>query len=292
MKTKTTSDKIKGVISDLAEFKTNILEKRILGNHSNNNIGELYEKVHLSYSPVFVLSTGRCGTALLDKILNSHDKVKAFHNPYPELGFHSNLAYDAWVANKSLDKLVVDSARYELIRDNYILGKQYIETNNRITFFAFQLAQLFPKAKFIHLVRNPNSFIESGLNRNWFQSGKLTEESRLIKPVDGWRNENQAEKIWWLWNETNRFIHEFKEATPASRVLTVKAEDLFSKAETTKSVFSFIGHESISDQQIEKLIKTKTNKSKKITKKPIGISEDQLNSETLNIYYPDLNKNN
>ncbi|MDZ7690395.1 MAG: hypothetical protein U5K69_04470 [Balneolaceae bacterium] len=106
---------------------------------------------------------------------------------------------------------IVDAARYEQIRNAWLLDKKYIETNNRITFFCYALSELFPKSQFIHLVRQPEAFITSGLARDWYSNSVLHDEGR-IKPTD---NElQQVEKIAWLWNETNHFIEQFKREIP------------------------------------------------------------------------------
>jgi hypothetical protein len=291
MKTTTLGEKIKGVVKDFLNFKNNIQEQRILGNYSSQEITELYDKVHQDYAPVFVLSTGRCGTKLLDEILNSHPSVKSFHNPKPELSYHSQKSFES--IQKSEQQLTegIDMARYELVRDTFVLGKQYVETNNRITFFAYQLAELFPKAKFIHLIREPKAFIKSGINRNWFESGKLSEESRLIRPLEGWNAEDQIEKIWWLWNETNSFIDQFKSQLDPERKLTILAEDMFSEAEIANQVYSFIGVSRVSNSEVMKFLSKKVNRSSGNSKQlSIQLSSKQLDSDMISKYYPTLKK--
>ena len=47
--------------------------------------------------PVFVLSTGRCGTELLTLMFNATSDVACFHSPKPELLLASKHAYEVGV---------------------------------------------------------------------------------------------------------------------------------------------------------------------------------------------------
>jgi len=229
------------------------------------NYKDLYDKIHHNYQPCFVLSTGRCGTKLLTKILNVHPKVQTYHSPDPELIFHSRIAYDNFIKQIPFDKLTVDASRYELIKATYLRNKQYVETNNRITFFAFELYKLFPNAKFIHLIRNPESFVRSGVSRKWYSGYHPYDEGR-IQPVneflDQWKNFELARKVAWLWNETNSFIESFKKSIPITSVLLMKSEDLFTNINSVNAVFKFLNLTPISNRRISGLLKKPVNKQK------------------------------
>ena len=54
---------------------------------------------------------------------------------------------------------MIDISRYEYIRKAFLLEKHYVETNNGITFFAHQLAQLSQVCKIAWLWNETNSFI-------------------------------------------------------------------------------------------------------------------------------------
>jgi hypothetical protein len=246
------------------DFFTQLQIRKKLNDYAQkNDITLLYGKVHREFDPVFVLSTGRCGTAFLTQLLKADKTYVAFHEPEPEFFFHTQVAFKEHNSNPEKIAAMFDVARYELIRNTFISGKKYIETNNRITFFAFQIAELYPNAKFIHLVRNPESFIKSGLGRNWYSGKSLYDEGRITSEnFEYWNSLSQIEKIGWLWNETNQFAEDFKLKFP-NRVLTVTAEDLFTKTETQQSVFKFICAEIPSESTLKKFNK-KTNEGKKI----------------------------
>ena len=134
------------LISGLTEFKAD----------------DIYPMVHDSEAITFVLSTGRCGTKLLNNIFESHGECIPFHKPIPELLHFNRYAYENHKSkNEELTKMI-DIARYEYIRKTILLGKRYVETNSNITFFAYQLANLFPKSKCINVIREPVKFVQSG----------------------------------------------------------------------------------------------------------------------------------
>ena len=266
-------------------FLTKLANQRILHNKLKVPVNEMYSKVHGEAAPVFVLSTGRAGTKLLTNVLGKASSFYVAHSAYPELNYFSGLAY-LTNQDKSQDiKQVIDAARYEIIRDNFILNKTYIETNNRVTFFAPQLAELYPKAKFIHLKREAYQFIESGLARNWYANEKLFDEGRIKPATDTipWNQYSQLQKIAWLWAETNGFISSFFKTIDDSRTLSIRSENLYCDPETTKSIFRFCGGEALDTNTIKRIIKTPVNtqnKKRALEKEDHKIIDDLLNSLT------------
>lgn len=242
------------------------------------DVTNLYEKVHAEAAPCFVLSTGRCGTKLLTNILQTNSGIDAQHVPTPELTYYSEFAYKNAETKSETISRIIDAARYEQIRDAFLLDKKFVETNHRITFFGHALAGLFPNARFVHLVRKPEEFITSGLARNWYSGGNLHDEGR-IAPED--QQLNQAQKIAWLWNETNAFIEDFKQEISEDRVHTVRSEELFRSVQATIKIFHFLELESPSKTKIKQIIRKPVNKQSKTQ-----IPDDAVTSELLERFAP------
>lgn len=245
------------------DFFSRLKTRKKLNDYAlKNDITQLYNLVHQEYEPIFVLSTGRCGTAFLTHLLHSNKSIEALHEPEPEFFYHTILAHKEYPTNTEKVKAVFDVARYELIRNVFINEKKYVETNNRVTFFANQIAELYPKSKFIHLVRNPESFIKSGLGRNWYSGNSLYDEGRITNDADSWKSFSQIEKIAWLWNETNSFAEEFKNTISKDRFLFLKAEDLFKNTAHQLSVFDFVGVSKPSVTKLKRITAIKVNEGK------------------------------
>lgn len=192
---------------------------------------------------VFVLSTGRSGTLLITKILEKSPHLRVEHNPKPALEFASSVVHRDNL-NIQAQEIAVLASRFDLFfLDTFLRDRVYVETNNRITFFAPAIAKMLPNSKFIHLVRDPADFVRSGMRRGYYQEG-LTQHQRL----DGskhppWESFSQLEKIAWEWNEINSMIENFKSKIMSDRILTVNSERLYSEPTTTHAIYKFINIE-------------------------------------------------
>ena len=220
----------------------------------------LPDDVLANATPVFVLSTGRVGTMLLTRLFELEKGLHIEHEALPEMLYTGKLAY-ADPSNIEFTKGAFMAGRYEAIRDCQLQNLRYVETNNRLTFFAPAMAALFPNAKFIHLLRHPDSFVSSGIQRNWYTGKTITDEGR-IAPAKDLGIERQQDKIAWLWNATNAFIDDFKEGAGKDRTLTVRSEDLFSNAEEAERILNWLDFKA-DKASIQKVLNTPVNKSRK-----------------------------
>jgi len=220
----------------------------------------LPEDVLAQAAPVFVLSTGRVGTMLLTRLFELEKGLYIEHEALPEMLYTGKLAY-ADPSNIEFTKGAFMAGRYEAIRDCQLQNLRYVETNNRLTFFAPAMAALFPNAKFIHLLRHPDSFVSSGIQRNWYTGKTITDEGR-IAPAKNSGIERQQDKIAWLWNATNAFIEDFKEGAGKDRTLTVRSEDLFSNTEEAERILNWLDFKA-DKTSIQKVLNRPVNTSRK-----------------------------
>lgn len=227
-------------------------------------LGELEANGWTGVEPVFVLSTGRTGTALLTELLLLAGGADVHHAPRPELVRVSKRAYEEIDGNLDLFVEVFKTAREELVLQSVRRGRSYVETNNRVTFFAPAAAVAFPEARFIHLTRHPGAFVRSGMRRNWY-SGTHDHDIGRIVPVgddpgvarwDGW---DRVARVAWLWNETNRFIVDFLATLPAERHFFARSEDLFVDVATARGLVEFCGVTPPADSAIAARIRTPVN---------------------------------
>ena len=238
----------------------------------------LYSKVHDQASPTFILSTGRSGTKLLSDILELSRKLRTYHKPHPELTYFANYAYASDADKLPVLSGIIDSCRYELIRDCFVLEKLYVETNNRVTFFAPHLANLYPKSKFVHLQRDVYKFVESGYSRNWYSDEKLFDEGRITPENSAnvpWSKFSQVQKITWLWQSTNQFIRSMMVELSAERKFFIYSEELYQDVGKVMNLLDFIGVTDITQGQVERKIRRPVNvqprsKRKKLTENDIS----------------------
>jgi hypothetical protein len=220
--------------------------------------------------PVFFLSTGRAGTMWFSELIKQDKSVKVLHHPKPDFAVQNAKAYKLYQL-KGLKENIIDEWLAEIFlagRENHLTysyktDRRLIETNNAITFFAYALANLFPRAKFIHLLRPPRKFIASGMKRGYYSDHP--QEIRRIVPNENensWVEFSREEKIAWLWTETNTFIREFGEQVGEQRFRKFYFNDI--SVEGVSSVLDFISvdyHVNALKKQIKKPVNVQKQKS-------------------------------
>ena len=264
-------------------------DRRLIA-RSRDDFTGLYERVHAEHEPVFVLSPGRSGSLLMTRMFSLDRSLEPLHEPLPELGWHNAwaLAHPEEV-RRAAD--FFDAARYEFIRDAHLVGRRYVETNNRCTFFARAIALLYPRARFIHLVRHPVSFVRSGLTRGWYTKRTLYDDSRPSGRDDEWEHLDRVEKVAWLWQATHEYIDAFK-SDHEGLVHTVVAEELFSDEEVGLEVFRFLRQPVPAAARVRRVVRKRVNASTKGTVSLTDADEQRILARTpsARMYYPELGR--
>lgn len=161
---------------------------------------------------VFIVGTGRCGTESVAKVLGSVPGNYVVHEMRPKL-LREALEYRSGrLPHDELVALLRSTRGALLTMAVRIAG----EANNRLSFVLPALAEAFPDAKYIHLVRDGRDVVAS-----YYQRRKLTEGN-----PDAWdRARIEGDKVgefssrdWarvdlfgstcWFWSYTNRLISE------------------------------------------------------------------------------------
>jgi hypothetical protein len=216
-------------------------------------------------APTFVLSTGRCGTLWLTRLLRLSKYVYVNHSDYPELIRHSRLAYEGYQQRPQVFQEIVRATRDEFLLRAYRYGQCYVETNNRMTFFAEAAKAVYPRARFIHLVRHPGDFVRSGLNRGWYAGQQRHELGRIRGTTPQWEKLSRRAKIAWLWERTNCYIETFSAGLSEDDLIRIRAEDMFNDPQIVGEICQFIGAEDISRSLIDSMQTRVINQQKKVT---------------------------
>ena len=215
----------------------------------------------------FVLSPGRSGTLLLTKVLELSYEAYPMHVPRPELCRPSLRAYEQMKNHPEIFREVLKSAREDYVLNAVRTDRVYVETNNRITFFAPIIRDVFPNSVFIHLVRHPGDFVRSGVRRGWYSGYNEADVGRIVPTtcelLERWKDWSPIERIGWLWNETNQFIEDFKDHVSPQHVLLVKAEDLFRDIEISRQIYRFLGIDDFQSKRVARLLRRPVNIQKK-----------------------------
>ncbi|WP_164510867.1 sulfotransferase [Nonlabens xiamenensis] len=221
---------------------------------------EFLNQFYANYEPVFVLNTGRSGSAFIQRIFKNYSEIDAHHEAFPNLFLLSDYALFNQDKHETL-QMIFESARIELMLQSSIQNKIYLESNQCLVFYIHQIKSLFPKAKFVHLTRHPGDFIRSAIMKGWHRNDTVWEMGRIKNPDRSvWESYSQIEKLAWVWNATHDFIEEFKkDHLPC--FLTLKLEDLTKDLTVLKSLFQFIGiNNHLTDKELIALSNKRVNK--------------------------------
>lgn len=232
----------------------------------------LPETIFGELEALLVLSTGRSGTDLLARLFKLDRSNFVRHEPYPILAYGAKVAYETGPEAIEVRKAAFITARYPLVKESYLRHKRYVETNNKLSFFADAIYQLLSRSRFLHIVRDPRKFTRSGLLRRYYQEHDFDDRRIVPRPDSGldWERFSDVQKVGWLWNETNRVIEEFKAAADPTRVMTVRSEELFTDPAVFATICRFMGTAEPNPKKIRKMLARPTNPQYKGTLKPFA----------------------
>lgn len=218
----------------------------------------------MSTQPFFIVSSGRSGTAMLHKALSADADVEMHH----EYMVHhiQPLAVRRYLA------LCGAEETRALLAETYGAAVQYSEkkfwgdSSNKASWLIPDLFALFPKAKFVHLVRDGRKVAGSYFNKlagecyddRSTQILRAHVEKRAPAPPPekkywwplpnnddpsraAFNGYDQFGRIAWHWAEINRVILNDLCALPQRQTHFVKLEELRDGEQNLKALFDFLG---------------------------------------------------
>ena len=219
----------------------------------------------MSARPFFVVSSGRSGTAMLHKALFAMAGVEMHHEYMVQIT--QPLAVRRYLGLASAE----EAAR--LIAGTYGAALRYSEaahwgdSSNKLSWLIPDLAAAFPKARFIHLVRDGRKVASSYFHKLGSEcyddrSTRILQahyddadahpapppEKRYWWPLprrgsadaSRFRAFSQFERICWHWAELNRLVLEELSQLPAERTLFVRLEELRSSPSEVRGLTEFL----------------------------------------------------
>lgn len=182
-------------------------------------------------APIFITGVGRSGTHFLARLFEEDQRFSAYH--LDEVG---NATADSFLMYAKWNELSIDyegffKARNFLIKQAHRSGKVYLEANPYLVFFAKELLDYYPKARVIHVIRDPRDVVLSHLNKGWykdyypsfsdgdrapFYQYEIKQPNHFFGRVfpkekeafNKWSELTQVGKISWMWGTFNTYIRE------------------------------------------------------------------------------------
>ncbi|MCH7936530.1 MAG: tetratricopeptide repeat protein [Proteobacteria bacterium] len=191
--------------------------------------------------PVFVLSTGRCGTLALLKFLERSDQAIAYHTLAWQLSAadRNHMLYRILEGKFDPEAVAGILRTYLECRSAEVLhalrtGRSLMIVNHLDTVFAPFNAVFFPDSRFLYVHRDPAKVYASMLTKSQW-GGQLQHWSFDPAFAEGRfhfrRDETlalEAEVAWYL-HLTRTFTTAFLDTVAAERRAEIKSEELFSR---------------------------------------------------------------
>lgn len=163
----------------------------------------------------------------------------------------------------------VSAKNYQIMRAESDSKRRWVDGTPENTYYMYALSQLFPGAKFIHILRSPDEVAKSFM--------------RFSNAGGAGRDFNQGE-AYSAWQTYTEFAVKGERALGRERVMRVMYEDLVGEPESTlKSCFDFLDEEFSTDCLLP--LREKINSSEKGVETVVVLKEDSAERKAANDYY-------
>jgi len=264
---------------------------RTLQSRINKGTKKLRNRIYSRLVPweelnvVFIVSTGRTGTEFLANFFNKHFKQTiAYHEPAPDL---FDLGVESIRKNFTEKETAnrIKQARAPLLKP---LNKNdiYVESNNNLVLLLPTVIKLFPKAKFVHVIRDSKTYLRSAYSKthgkgNYTLFGENDPRKRLTAKDDihdpfhlKWDSFSQFQKICWHWFKYNLLIERALANHP--KKIVINYEQLFEHptGETIQNLINFLELDTRLDAGIDKAVNSFSVKMNQSHRYKLGAFEE------------------
>lgn len=223
---------------------------------------------------VFIVSTGRSGSNAIAKLIDQHSDADCYHDSFPPIYSYANDKLYNRTSDQSIKERIISLYNACDMSKGIVHG----QSDQKLSALIPILAELFPQAKFLWLIRSADSFVNSSYPRGWFRNsefgyGENKEEffPQLARPSDfdaahrtngylleifteeEWKSMTAFERNCWYWTYWNTMIENELSKIDASRSKMIRLNQLNEK---TPEILNFLNLSSV------ELETKKTNKAK------------------------------
>lgn len=185
---------------------------------------------------VFVVGTGRSGTAALSALLSVAPGCRVVHEQRPALLAEVRDHLTGRCSPAEIVDLLRRTRSVEAIGGEQLSG----EANQRLSFVLPALAEAFPAARLVWVIRDGRTAVASMHHRKWYHPREAAERPSAVRPwaihrlrgdevgdlsATAWTRLDPFGRCCWYWAYTNRLIE--RDATRTSLpVLALRLEEL------------------------------------------------------------------
>lgn len=191
----------------------------------------------------FIVSTGRSGTMTIARVLSQINDCVCFHEPSPELILESSAYRYGDFSKKKLKEVLLNT------RKPSVNGSVYCESNQTLSLIIPVLAETFPEARYIWLIRNGLDVVASAYQKQWYtghseNQARYEDCSPIAKAwIDGrirgdqcgdmsyseWADLDRFARCCWYWGYINRVIEKDLNKYAPGRFYLLRLEEMDKK---------------------------------------------------------------
>lgn len=219
----------------------------------------------MSRQAFFVVSSGRSGTAMLHKALSASPGVEMHHEYMVHIVQPLAVRRTMGLVDGAEAKRLLAETHAAAIR--YSDKEHWGDSSNKLSWLIPELAELLPRAKFVHLVRDGRKVASSYFHKLGDECYDDRSTAILRAHVDdplgtpppppekkywwplprrddplagAFARFDQFERIAWHWAEINRVILEALAQLSSSQSLFVRLEDLRGSPDAVRGLYDFL----------------------------------------------------
>ena len=220
----------------------------------------------MSARPFFIVSSGRSGTAMLHKALSIVPGVEMHHEYMVQVTQPLSVRrYLGLIDAEETARLIAQTYGGAL---RYSDAAHWGDSSNKLSWLIPDLAAAFPRARFVHLVRDGRKVASSYFHKlggecyddrstRILQAHYDDPAACLAPPPEkkywwplprhgspdaaAFRGFSQFERICWHWAEMNRLVLKELSEIPAERTLFVRLEELRASPSEVRELYEFLG---------------------------------------------------
>jgi hypothetical protein len=218
----------------------------------------------MSAAPFFIVSSGRSGTAMLQKALCAVPGVEMHHEYMIQITQPLGVKRYLGLIGEEECRHILAKTHGAALR--YSEASHWGDSSNKLSWMVSDLAALFPEARFVHLVRDGRKVCSSYFHKladecyddrstaillghlDDFRVPAPPPEKKYWWPVPRngtadaarFRDFSQFERICWHWSEINRVTLEALDAVPPERSLFLRLEDLRESPAAVAGLYDFL----------------------------------------------------
>lgn len=215
--------------------------------------------------PFFIVSSGRSGTKMIEKLLSSFPEVEMHHEYLCE--YIQPLSVKYYLGLLSNSDIINELKKLHGASIHYSKKSLWGDSSNKLSWLISPLDTLFPNAKFIHLIRDGRKVVSSFYNKlrdecyddistrvlqswvdnpaeylepppekkYWWNVAKMnsTIRKKFVKY-------NQFQRICFHWNEVNNNIEKELNNIINTRKMIIRLEDLVTDEMVVQKMISFL----------------------------------------------------